>query len=60
MAILDDRFNNLTRQCNTLSQNATDTEVAIAENYEKQLTTESAVTDLEVAITELYELMIGG
>lgn len=60
MAILDEKLSNLARRCSTLSQSTTDAEVAIAESYEKQLTTESAVTDLEVALTEIYEIMLGG
>ena len=44
-------------------QNASDvvdTQIAVAETYEKAMDTENDVTDIEMAIVELYEMVMGG
>ena len=38
----------------------TDTQLAVAETYEKALTTDMTVTDMQLALVELYEMMLGG
>lgn len=43
-----------------ISNDVTDTQMGLAETYEKAVTTEGNVTDIELAITEIYEMILGG
>ena len=43
-----------------ISNDVTDTQMGLAETYEKAVTTEGDVTDIELAITEIYEMILGG
>lgn len=52
-----DRLSNMDK---AISADVIDTQLGLAETYEKVVDTESDVTDIELAITELYELMLGG
>lgn len=52
-----DRLSNVDE---SITNDVNDTQMGLAETYEKTLSNESNVTDLELAVTELYELMLGG
>ena len=60
MPILDDKLDRLNQKCDTNTGDITDTQVAVAETYEKTLATDTTVTDIQVAMVELYEMMLGG
>lgn len=57
---LEDKVIDLKRKYKELSQENEDNEVAITENYEQTLKSESSITDIELAIVDLYELILGG
>ena len=55
-----EHIDNLAKESEQNASDVVDTQMAVAETYEKVINTECDVTDIEVAITELYEIMLGG
>lgn len=55
-----EHIDKLAMQTEQNASDVVDTQIAVAETYEKVVDTECDVTDIEVAITELYEMMLGG
>ncbi len=42
------------------SNNLTDTQIGLAQTYEKTIETDTTVTDMQIAMVELYEMIMGG
>lgn len=57
---LIEHIDNLAMDTEQNASDVVDTQMAVAETYEKVIDAECNVTDIEMAITELYEMMLGG
>lgn len=44
----------------TNANNLTDTQIGLAQTYEKTIETDTTVTDMQIAMVELYEMIMGG
>lgn len=55
-----EHIDNLGKANEQNASDVVDTQIAVAETYEKAMDTENDVTDIEMAIVELYEMVMGG
>lgn len=55
-----EHIDNLAKANEQNASDVVDTQIAVAETYEKAVVTEGSVTDIEMAIAELYEMILGG